>query len=62
MIIGMIFTALFAWDNADFFRAAAEQRAQGYHWEYVGRSTPAGTPAITMKIDDDEYILYRLTR
>jgi len=66
MEIYMILVALallFGVDNAEFLNTAKEQREQGYTWNYVGKSTPSGTPAITINPEHgDEFILWRLER
>lgn len=63
MIILATFLALFATDNAEFFKVVNQQKAEGYVWNYVGKSTPSGTPAITINPQhSDEYILWRLEK
>ena len=53
-------SALWFADNADFVKTTGEQLNDGYKWTYVGKSKPSGTPAITIKTETNEYILYRL--
>ena len=63
MIIIATFLALFATDNAEFFKVANQQKSEGYTWTYVGKSTPSGTPAITINPQhSNEYILWRLEK
>jgi|DEB0MinimDraft_6_1074348.scaffolds.fasta_scaffold66759_3 hypothetical protein len=63
MIIVATFLALFATDNAEFFKVASQQKSEGYVWTYVGKSTPSGTPAITINPQhSNEYILWRLEK
>jgi len=63
MIIVATFLALFATDNAEFFKVANQQKSEGYVWAYVGKSTPSGTPAITINPQhSNEYILWRLEK
>ena len=33
---------------------------EGYEWVYVGKTKPSGVPAITMKSNGEEYILWKL--
>ena len=53
---------LFASDNAEFTKVSREQIAEGYRWVEVGKSVPSGTPAITIKANNREFILYRLEK
>lgn len=63
MILLIALGALFVVDNAEFLHTAKEQQNEGYTWSYMGKSSPSGTPAITIKPDNgDEFILWRLTR
>jgi len=63
MIIVATFLVLFATDNAEFFKVANQQKSEGYVWAYVGKSTPSGTPAITINPQhSNEYILWRLEK
>lgn len=49
--------------NAEFIERSNEQVAQGYKWTYVGKQTPSGDPAITIKPEhSDEFILFKLTK
>ena len=61
-MIVVLFTLLFAVDNKEFFDTVADQRAQGYEWVKVGKSEPSGTPALTIKNNNEEYIYYRLEK
>lgn len=55
--------SLFVVDNTEFLNTAKEQQDEGYVWNYVGKSTPSGTPAITIKPNSgNEFILWRLER
>ena len=59
----MAITALFCGTNAEFFTTAEKQYKQGYDWNYVGKQTPSGSPAITIKPQSgDEYIIFRLEK
>ena len=63
MIIVATFLALFATDNAEFFKVVSQQKSEGYVWTYVGKATPSGTPAITINPQhSNEYILWRLEK
>ena len=53
---------MFAWANEDFLAFAQEYQDQGYTWEYVGKTKPSGVPAITMKANGEEYILWKLKK
>lgn len=58
-----LLTALFATDNAEFFKTATEQKQEGYTWSYVGKQKPDGSPAIIVSPPaGDNYILYKLTK
>jgi hypothetical protein len=39
-----------------------KQMKQGYEWNYIGKQKPSGVPAITMKSNGDEYILFKLKK
>ena len=62
MEVVLVLATLFGFSNQEFLNTSAEQIDQGYKWTYVGKSQPSGTPAITIKTDNDEYILYRLEK
>lgn len=50
-------------DNAEFIERSNQQIAEGYKWTYVGKQTPSGDPAITVKPENgNEYILFKLTK
>lgn len=62
-MVVLAFLTLFMVDNAEFFRVAAEQKADGYRWVKVGKSTPSGSPSILIKPDNgNPYIIYRLEK
>ena len=49
--------------NAEFIERSNEQMEQGYKWTYVGKQSPSGDPAITIKPEHtDEFILFKLTK
>lgn len=63
--MGVIFivAALFGYNNAEFFETAKQQKDDGYKWEYVGKQTPDGSPAITIKPElSEEFIIYKLKK
>ena len=63
MFLLVAITALFCGTNAEFFNTAKKQYKQGYDWNYVGKQTPSGSPAITIKPQSgDEYIIFRLEK
>ena len=53
---------LFSIDTQVFRETMNEQMKQGYEWNYVGKQKPTGVPAITLKSNDDEYILFKLKK
>jgi hypothetical protein len=63
MFLLAVVTALFCGTNAEFLSTANKQYKQGYDWNYVGKTTPSGVPAITIKPQSgDEYILFKLKK
>tara|TARA_B100000282_G_C31702923_1_gene477190 strand:+ start:1126 stop:1311 length:186 start_codon:yes stop_codon:yes gene_type:complete len=60
--MGILILALgmFSIDTQVFRETANKQTQEGYEWEYVGKTKPSGVPAITMKSNGDEYILWKL--
>ena len=57
LVLGM-----FSVDTEEFRNIANSQMKDGYKWEYVGKTKPSGVPAITMKANDEEYILRKLKK
>ena len=57
LVLGM-----FSMDTQEFRKTANSQMKDGYKWEYVGKTKPSGVPAITMKANGDEYILWKLKK
>ena len=54
---------MFMFDNQKFFGTAEEQVKNGYSWEYVGKQTPTGVPALpVLDSSGNEVIYYRLTK
>ena len=49
-------------DTQEFRETANSQMKDGYKWEYVGKTKPSGVPAITMKSNGEEYILWKLKK
>ena len=63
MGILVLVVALFSVDTAGFRNIANKQMKDGYSWNYVGKQTPSGSPAITIKPQSgDEYILFKLKK
>jgi hypothetical protein len=54
--------SVFVVDNVEFLTTAEQQQKEGYKWAYVGKNYPSGTPALTIKNDNEEYILFRLEK
>jgi len=62
MLIALVL-AMFSMNTAEFRELANQQMSEGYEWHYVGKQTPSGVPAITIKPEyGDEYILYKLKK
>ena len=57
LVLGM-----FSMDTQEFRETANSQMKDGYKWEYVGKIKPSGVPAITMKANGEEYILWKLKK
>jgi len=57
LVLGM-----FSVDTQEFRETMNQQMNDGYKWEYVGKQKPSGVPAITMKANGDEYILWKLKK
>ena len=53
---------MFSMDTEEFRNIANSQMKDGYKWEYIGKTKPSGVPAITMKANDEEYILWKLKK
>ena len=56
----VLLLAMFSIDTQEFRETANQQMNDGYKWEYVGKQKPSGDPAITMKSNGEEYILWKL--
>ena len=59
MGIFVLVAAMFSVDTEEFRNTANMQMKEGYKWEYVGKTKPSGVPAITLKGNGDEYILWK---
>ena len=59
-----LFGGVFYYINTDFFETAAEQRENGYNWEYVGRNNTTGVPALPLILEttNEEIIYYKLEK
>ena len=53
---------MFSIDTQEFRETSNSQMKDGYKWEYVGKTKPSGVPAITMKANGEEYILWKLKK
>lgn len=62
MGIVAILLSMFSMDTEEFRNTANSQIKDGYKWEYVGKTKPSGVPAITMKANGEEYILWKLKK
>lgn len=63
MLAVILFTGFVAFTNQEFFATVEENIEDGYTWEYVGKQSPDGNPAITIKPENgDEYILFKMTK
>ena len=60
MGILVLVLAMFSMNTQEFRETANQQMKDEYKWEYVGKTKPSGVPAITMKANGDEYILWKL--
>ena len=62
MLLLVVVSALWFNDNADFVQTAEQQIKEGYEWNYVGKKSPSGVPAITMKTQNGEYVFFKLQK
>jgi hypothetical protein len=62
MLLLVVVSALWFNDNADFVRTAEQQIKEGYEWNYVGKTPASGVPAITIKTQNEEYVLFKLKK
>jgi hypothetical protein len=62
MGLAVILLGLFSIDTQEFRETMNKQMKQGYEWNYIGKQKPSGVPAITMKSNGDEYILFKLKK
>ena len=60
-IIALVF-GMFSMDTQEFRETMNQQMNDGYKWEYVRKQKPSGVPAITMKANGEEYILWKLKK
>ena len=58
----VLLLAMFSIDTQEFRETANKQMKEGYKWEYVGKTPASGVPAITMKSNGEEYILWKLQK
>ena len=62
-MIGLVFVlGLFAVDNAEFFETVEKNIEDGMTWHYVGKQSPDGNPAITVKNENtgEEFIYWKM--
>ena len=60
MLALILATAIFGIDNKEFIYTSSKQLKEGYSWTYFGKQKPEGVPALTLKSNGDEYILWKL--
>lgn len=60
MLALILATAIFGIDNKEFIDTSSKQLKEGYSWTFVGKQKPEGVPALTMKSNGEEYILWKL--
>lgn len=60
MLALILVTAIFGIDNKEFIDTSSKQLKEGYSWTYVGKQKPEGVPALTMKSNGEEFILWKL--
>ena len=60
----MLFTTLFAIDNKVFFETVEQNQKDGMSWNYVGKQSPDGHPAITVRNEatGEESIYFKMLR
>ena len=62
MAIVALVLGMFSMDTQEFRETANAQMKDGYEWEYIGKTKPSGVPAITIKANNEEYILWKLKK
>ena len=60
MLALILATAIFGIDNKEFIDTSSKQLKEGYSWTFVGKQKPEGVPAVTMKSNGEEFILWKL--
>ena len=60
MLALILSTAIFGIDNKEFIDTSSKQLKEGYSWTFVGKQKPEGVPALTMKSNGEEFILWKL--
>lgn len=55
---------MFMWDNQEFFATVEDNIEDGYSWEYIGKTAPDGSPAITAinEATGEESIYFKMTK
>ena len=62
-VMMILMTGLFFQDNSNFFATAEKQVAEGYEWNYIGKTIPDGSPAITTRNEaGEEFIYFKLKK
>tara|TARA_Y100001938_G_C8033388_1_gene401961 strand:- start:67 stop:255 length:189 start_codon:yes stop_codon:yes gene_type:complete len=62
MGIIVLVLGMFSMNTHEFRDTMNQQMQEGYEWHYVGKTKPSGVPAITMKANGEEYILWKLEK
>ena len=62
MLALFLITVIIGIDNKEFIDTSSTQLAEKYNWTYVGKQKPQGVPAITMKSNGEEFILWKLKK
>ena len=57
-----LLAAMFSIDNKEFIDTSSKQLNEGYSWTYVGKQKPAGVPALTLKSNNEEFIIFKLKK
>ena len=60
MLALILATAIFGIDTKEFIDTSSKQLKEGYSWTFVGKQKPEGVPALTMKSNGEEFILWKL--
>ena len=63
MITILFVSLIIGMSNAEFLNTAKDQMEKGHTWEYVGKQTPVGVPAIHLYTKENTpYIIFKLKK